>query len=100
MVPQWAKQAQQASINLALKSHAILFGSGRQTGSNKTRLHKAQLISHLETSPITNIKPLSSKKQFLIPTTHPPVLKLEDQLKLRIASTSQVLPVYPQQDNG
>ena len=42
MVPQWAKRAQQASINLPLKSHAILFRSGRQTGSNKTRLHKAQ----------------------------------------------------------
>ena len=55
----------------------------------KTRLHKAQQISHLETSSITNIKPLSSKKQSLIPTTHPPVLKLENQLKLCTASTSQ-----------
>ena len=42
MVPQWTKRAQRASVNLPLKSHVILFGSGRQTGSNKTRLHKAQ----------------------------------------------------------
>ena len=50
---------------------------------------KAQQISHLETSSITNIKLLSSKKQSLIPTTHPPILKLENQLKLRTTSTSQ-----------
>ena len=50
---------------------------------------KAQQISHLETISITNIKSLSSKKQSIIPATHPPVLKLEDQLKLRTASTSQ-----------
>ena len=46
MVPQWAKRDQQASINLPLKSHAILFRSGRQIGSNKTRLHKAQQLLH------------------------------------------------------
>ena len=71
------------------KNHAILFGSGRQTRSNKIRLHKAQQISHLETSSITNIKPLSSKKQSPILATYPPVLKLEDQLKLRTTSTCQ-----------
>ena len=47
MVPQWVKRAQQASINLPLKSHAILFGSGHQIGSNKTRLHKAQQSHHI-----------------------------------------------------
>ena len=38
-----------------IKNHATLFRSGRQTGSNKTRLHHAQQISHLKTSSIINI---------------------------------------------
>ena len=40
-----------------IKNHATLFESGRvesSNGSNITRLHKAQQISHLETSSITN----------------------------------------------
>ena len=38
-----------------IKNHAILFWVGSSSGSNTTRLHKAQQISHLETSSITNI---------------------------------------------
>ena len=74
-----------------IKNHAILFGSSQVVEPNQTKLGstKAQQISHLETSSITNTKPLSSKKQSPIPATHPPVVKLEDQLKLRTASTSQ-----------
>ena len=74
-----------------IKNHAILFGLGWVVEPDQTKLGstKTQQISHFETSSITNIKPLSSKKQSLIPATHPPVLKLEDQLKLHTASTSQ-----------
>ena len=41
-----------------IKNYATLFGScqvGSSTGSNITRLHKVEQISHLETSLITNI---------------------------------------------
>ena len=38
-----------------IKNHATLFKPGHQTGSNKTRLHQAQQISHLKTSSIINI---------------------------------------------
>ena len=54
MVPQWAKRAQQASINLPLKSHAILFWSSRQTGSNKTKLHKTQQAIITKTVSVLN----------------------------------------------
>ena len=37
----------------SIKNHTTLFGSS--TGLNITRLHKAQQITHLETSSITNI---------------------------------------------
>ena len=38
-----------------VKNHAISFRVGSSSGSNTTRQHKAQQISHLETSSITNI---------------------------------------------
>ena len=38
-----------------IKNHATLFRVGSSFGSNTTRLHKIQQISHLETSSITNI---------------------------------------------
>ena len=42
-----------------IKNHTTLFGSS--TGSNITRLHKAQQITHLETSSITNINYILQK---------------------------------------
>ena len=51
----WALRAQ-ASKNLPLKSTQNYSSwVGLSTGSNTTRLHKAQQISNLETSSITNI---------------------------------------------
>ena len=45
--PTWAYRRKPSLHGLSLskspiKNHAILFGSGRQTESNKTRLHKAR----------------------------------------------------------
>ena len=66
--PAWAYRPKPSlhGLNLSrflIKNHAILFRSGCQTGSNKTRLHKAQQISHLETSSITNINHNPPKTQ-------------------------------------
>ena len=74
-----------------IKNHATLFqvGLGRQLDQTQTRLHKTQQISHLETSSITNINRNPPNTQSPIPAIHPPVLKLEGQLKLHTASTSQ-----------
>ena len=94
--PAWACQPKPPLHGLSfkkspIKNHATLFqvGLGRQLDQTQTRLHKTQQISHLETSSITNISGYPPKKKSLIPATHPPVLKLEDQLKLRIVSISQ-----------
>ena len=38
-----------------IKNHAILYRVESSSGSNTTRLHKTQQISHWETSSITNI---------------------------------------------
>ena len=62
MVSQWAKQAKKNFHGLSLnkspiKNHATLFESGCQTGSNKTRLHKAQHIaSSLKTFSFSHTK--------------------------------------------
>ena len=82
----------------SIKNHKQSFRVESSSRSNTTRFHKAQQISYLETSSITNINrnpqkqkknKKKIKKKSLIPATHLLVLKLEDQLKLHIASTSQ-----------
>ena len=93
--PTWACQPKPPLHGLSLskspiKNHAILFGSGRvvepdQTKLSSTKLNKSPTWRLVQSPTSTAIL----QKQSLIPTTHPPVLKLEDQLKLHIASTSQ-----------
>ena len=71
---------------------------------NTIHQHHLRLSFHLDQTQLGSTKPNKSptwrliqsptsivilQKQSLIPTTHPPILKLEDQLKLHIASASQ-----------
>ena len=74
--------------NLPLKTMQHYFGSGhhpnkKQLGSIKPNKSPTWRLVQSPTS--TAIL----QKQSLIPATHPPVLKLEDQWKLHTASTSQ-----------
>ena len=74
-----------------IKNYAILFGSGRvvkldQIKRSSTKPNKSptwRLVQSLTSTAILQ------KTQSFIPATHPLILKLEDQLKLRTASTSQ-----------
>ena len=74
--------------NLPLKTMQHYFGSGdhpdkKQLGSIKPSKSPTWRLVQSPTS--TAIL----QKQSLIPATHPPVLKLEDQLKLHTALASQ-----------
>ena len=73
-----------------IKNHATLFESGRIVNRINTQLgfikpNKSPTWRLVQSPTSTAIL----QKQSLIPSTHPPILKLEDQLKLRIASTFQ-----------
>ena len=73
-----------------IKNHATLFrvGSGRQpdqTQLGSIKLNKSPTWRLVQSPTSTAI----FQKQSIIPATHPLILKLEDQLKLHIASTSQ-----------
>ena len=73
-----------------IKNHATLFRSGWVVKPNQTKLVSTKpnksptwrLFNHQH-------QPQFSKTQSLIPATHPPAFKLEDQLKLNITSASQ-----------
>ena len=73
-----------------IKNHATLFRSGRVVNWIKHKLgstkpNKSPYWRLVQSPTSTAIL----QKQSLIPTTHPSILKLEDQLKLHTASTSQ-----------
>ena len=72
------------------KNHATLFGSGWIVNRINTQLgftkpNKSPTWRLVQSPTSTAIL----QKQSFIPSTHPPVLKLEDQLKLRTTSTFQ-----------
>ena len=77
-------------IKSPIKNYAILFRVGSGHHSNQTQLDSTEPNK----SPTWRLvqSPTSTailQKQSLVLTTHPPSLKLEDQLKLHTASTSQ-----------
>ena len=91
----WAYQPKPPLHELSLskspiKNHAILFVSGWVVKSDQTKLDSTKPNK----SPTWRLvqSPTSTailQKQSLIPATHPPVLKLEGQLKLHTASAIQ-----------
>ena len=93
--PAWVCQPKPLLHGLSLrkspiKNHATLFGSGRIVNRINTQLgfikpNKSPTWRLVQSPTSTAIL----QKQSLIPATHPPVLKLEDQLKLCTTSTSQ-----------
>ena len=93
--PAWACWPKPPLYGLSLskspiKNHATLLGSGRVVNWIKHKLgsikpNKSPTWRLVQSPTSTAIL----QKQSLIPVTHPPVLKLEDQLKLRTASTFQ-----------
>ena len=93
--PAWAYRPKPPLHGLSLskspiKNHATLFGSDRvikldQTKLGSTKPNKSPTWRLVQSPTSTAILQTHNP---LIPATHPPVLKLEDQLKLRIASTS------------
>ena len=74
-----------------IKNHAILFGLSRVVEPDQTKLGSTKPNKsptwRLVQSPTSTA--ILQKHNPLIPATHPPVLKLEDQLELYTASTSQ-----------
>ena len=93
--PTWACQPKPQLHGLSLskspiKNHATLFGLGRVVKPDQAKLgftksNKSSTWRLVQSPTSTAIL----QKQSLIPTTHPSILKLEDQLKLHTASASQ-----------
>ena len=74
--------------NLPFKKMQHYFGSGRhpdQTQLGSTKPNKSPTWRLVQSPTSTAIL----QTQSLIPATHPPILKREDQLKLHSTSTSQ-----------
>ena len=77
-------------IQSSVENHTTLFQvlSGRQpdqTQLDSIKPNKSPSWRLVQSPTSTTI----FQKQSFIPTTHPPILKLENQLKLHITSTSQ-----------